>query len=177
MKVWTFLLLAPAAIALVGCNSSEEPASPGADTVAAPQPEMTGAAVASVAADGTALEKGVWTITEDAAGARALYADGASPPSVSVQCDSANRAFSLVLAAAATAPEAWRLDAGGEAARIDMMPMQDGSNTLTADLDQGLAIIDALGEQGQVFTLTSPAGQPRQFPTHPGIRRVIASCS
>ena len=96
---------------------------------------------------------------------------------LSLECTPAQKALRLFLYTGATGPETWRLDAGGEAARIDMVITNDQIPEIGAQLNQNLAIIRALGEQGQAFTLTSPQGQPRQFPTNPGIRRIIDSCS
>jgi|GEM_PF-1051131 len=178
MKIRFFLPLAPAVMALAACNSADDAAPATTENVTAPEPVMTPAAVATVASDGTALVPGEWTITEDANGAVASFGVPETDSSLTIACDPATRAVTLAFPSASTQPEAWRLDAGGEAARIDLT--SDAAPVLphlVAQVDQTLGIIYTLGEQGQVFTLTSPAGVRNQFPTHPGIRRVIASCS
>ncbi|QZH74194.1 MAG: hypothetical protein JY451_10655 [Erythrobacter sp.] len=140
-------------------------------------PVLTPAAVATAAPDGSALESGEWIVTEDANGARAMFGEPGTEPLLSLACSPSTRSLQLFLASGATTGEAWRLDAGGEAARIDMQPTDGQIPELVATVEQGLPIIQAMGVQGQVFTLTSPQGQPRQFPAHPGLRRVIDSCS
>ncbi len=164
-----------AVVALAACNASEEAGEEQA--ASAPEPVLTPAPTATAAPDGTALVDGTWNIGEDASGVRALYGPPNTEATLALTCDRGSHAMVITLASTAAAPEAWRLDAGGEAARIDMAPTGGELPQVSAQLDQGLAIIHALAEQGRVFRLTSPAGQPFQFPTHPGIRRVIDTCS
>ncbi len=170
-------LIAALPVLLVACNSSEEAADPAAEQVAAPAPVLTPAAVATAAPNGTALEAGEWSVTEDANGARAAFGPVGTQPTLALICTPATRTVQLFLASGTTTGEAWRLDAGGIAARIDMVPTNGEVPELYASVDQALPIIQAMGAEGQVFTLTSPQGQPRQFPAHPGISRVLASCT
>ena len=178
MKIRPLFLLTTAVMALAACNSSEEAAPAPLEAVAAPEPVLTPAAIATAAPDGTALVQGAWSITEDAAGAVARFGIPETDSQLIISCAPATRAVTLALQSGTLQPQAWRLDAGGEAARIDMASEAASVPPyLVAQVDQTLAIIVALGEQGQVFTLTSPTGDRNQFPTHPGIRRVIDSCS
>lgn len=178
MKSRDILIFAAASVLLTACNSSEETAAPAQEAVIEqPVPVLTPAPTATAAADGTALEAGIWTVTEDATQASAIFGVEGAAKTLSLSCDPSTRALDLELAAGTTDAQAWRLDAGGEAARIDMSPSTETYGNLFATVDQGLAIIAALGTQGATFTLTSPTGQRRQFPTHPGITRIIASCS
>ena len=136
---------------------------------------LTQAPTATAAADGSALVPGAWSVKEDAEGARAMFGEEEVDTTLSLFCDPDGQ-LTIGLESGAEA-ETWRLDAGGEAARIDMV--SDGSEVLpylVAELDPGLAIVSAMGETGEVFTLTSPGGEQLQFPTNPGIRRVIAAC-
>ncbi|AKQ41819.1 hypothetical protein CP97_06965 [Aurantiacibacter atlanticus] len=161
-------------VLLTGCDASEE-TEPVAKQPAAVQ---TPTPVATAAADGTSLAPGTWDITEDAYGAQAKFGVSPSQNSIIISCKSSVDALTISIRSDSVASEAWRLDAGGEAARIDLQT--DGNPDfpyMVAQIDQGLGIIHALGEQGQVFTLTSPQGERLQFPSHPGIRRVISACN
>ena len=82
--------------------------------------------------------------------------------------------MTMTVASSSQTPEAWRLDAGGEAARVDMAPVDGG---LSAEIDPGLAIFHAFSTPGEVVVLTNPTGERMQFPTHPGISRVLDACS
>ncbi|MDE1467948.1 hypothetical protein [Aurantiacibacter sp. D1-12] len=177
MRIPSVIAIVCGSAAIAACNSEPEMGDAEQATVEAPQPVMTPAAVASAAPDGTALVAGEWTVNEDATGVRAQYAVEGMQPSLIVTCDPAYNSVSISMASSAGAAEAWRLDAGGEAARIDMLPSGGVLPELTAQVDHGLAIIRALGDQGQVFMLTSPQRQSFQFPTHPGIRRVLDRCT
>ncbi|WP_271078287.1 hypothetical protein [Aurantiacibacter sp. MUD61] len=172
-----FCSITVCAILLAGCNSEPEMGGPERAVAEAPAPVLTPGAAATVAPDGTALVPGSWSINEDAMGVRAQYAAVGEQPAVTVTCDPTYDAVTLSVAATAGGPQAWRLDAGGEAARIDMLPSGGVLPELTAQVNQGLAIIQSLADQGGVFMLTSPQGQPSQFPTHPGIRRVLDRCN
>ena len=163
---------------LMACNqSADEPAAtPQQAEAAAPAPVLTTAPTPTAAPDGTALVAGVWAISEDGEGARALYAEEGLSPSLQLECPRGAFAVTLFVANGATEPQSWRLDAGGEAARIDLAPTTQPAQGLSAAVDQGLGIINALGAEGESFTVTSPDGQRLQFPTNPGIRRVIDAC-
>lgn len=165
-----------AAILLTACNSSDDETAAD-DAATQPEPVLTPAPTATAAADGTALVPGSWDVGEDASGVRAVFADAGMQPSLTMTCARGTGSVIITLASSAAGPEAWRLDAGGEAARIDFAPSGGDAQEIAAQVDQGLAIIHALGTPGAAFKLTSPDGQPFQFPAHPGIRRVIDSCS
>ena len=170
-------LMAGAACAmLAACSSEPEMGEAEQAVVDAPQPALTTSPMATSAPDGSALVQGEWNVNEDATGVRAQYGVAGMQPSLTVTCDPAYNAVTLSMASSVGTAEAWRLDAGGEAARIDMLPSGGVLPELTAQVDQGLAIINSLADQGQTFMLTSPQRQSFQFPTHPGIRRVIDRC-
>lgn len=171
--VWALL----GGIALLSACSDSEDAAPADDMAAQPEPVLTSAPTPTAAADGTALESGEWFIREDASGARALFGEPQTEASLVLECDPASGAVSLSLASDADSAEAWRLDAGGEAARIDMTPTGGELPQIAATIDHNLAIVQAMAEPGQSFSLTSPGGERRQYPAHPGIRRVIDSCN
>ena len=172
MKFRHCIILSLTAASLAACNDSE-------DVVAGPEgaqpaPVLTPAPTPTAAPDGTALVAGAWNISEDAEGARAVYGEGEGAPPLTLACDRMSGALTMTLASAAQAPEAWRLDAGGEAARIDLNPVEGG---LSAAIEPGLAIFHAFSTPGQAVVLTSPSGERIQFPTHPGISRVVEACS
>lgn len=173
----TIPILAATAL-LAACNSaSEEPSSePQQAEAAQPVPVLTPAPTPTAAADGTALVEGAWTVAEGIDGARAYYAEDGLSPVLQFSCPRGEFAVSMFIASSGLEPEAWRLDAGGEAARIDMLPTTQPAQGQSAAVDQGLSIINALAVQGQTFTMTAPGGQRLQFPTHPGISRVLDAC-
>lgn len=177
--VETKLLFALAACAtLAACNSgTDEPSTEPQQAVAAqPTPVLTTAPTPTAAPDGTALVAGTWTVTEDALAAKAYFAEEGLSPSLELSCPRGAVAVTMFVASAATEPQSWRLDAGGEAARIDMAPTTQPAPGLAASVDQSLGIITALAATGQTFMLTSPGGQRLQFPTHPGVIRIIDAC-
>lgn len=172
MTLRSLIVLGLCAASLSACNNSDDAVSQ--DEVAAPAPVLTPAPQATVAADGTALETGTWIVTEDATGARAAFGEAGQPSKLAINCETISGTVTLDIAGASQTPEAWRIDAGGEAARLDMSPVEGG---LTAAIEQSLAIFHAFSETGGVFVLTNPMGARMQFPTHPGISRVLDACS
>lgn len=164
-----------AAVALAACNSREDVKE--AEEVAQPEPVLTSAPQATAAPDGTALMPGSWTVNENAQGGVAMFGEANTEPSLSIDCQAASGTVTLALSIEASEPQAWRLDAGGEAARIDMAPVQGPMPVLAAEIEPSLAIFHAFGNAGEVVTLTAPSGERMQFPTHPGISRVLYACS
>ena len=172
MKFRHCVILSLTAALLAACNDSEEEVA--GPEAARPAPIITPAPTPTAAPDGTALVAGAWNVSEDAGGARAVYGEAGAAAALTLACDRMGGELTMELASAAQAPEAWRLDAGGEAARIDMNPVDGG---LSAAIAPGLAIFHAFSTPGQVVVLTSPSGERMQFPTHPGISRVVEACS
>lgn len=174
MQFRSILALAAGPALLAACSDSDtvEPA----DDAATPAPVLTSTPAPTAAPDGTAIVAGSWTINEDAIGARGSYGQENAEPTLSLTCNSATKMLGMIIASTASEEQAWRLDAGGEAARIDMAPAGEGVPEMVAWLDQNLAIVNALGEQDAAFMLTAPDGAQYQFPTHPGLRRVIEAC-
>lgn len=175
MRLRPVVFLGLATALLAACNDSDDAAP--ADEMTAPAPVLIPAPQATAAPDGTALVAGSWDVNESAQGARAQYGDGISQPVLGIHCDAQTGALSLALASPPNGEEAWRLDAGGEAARLDMSPTTDGSNAIMAEIEGSLAIFHAFSTVGEIVTLTSPDGEKMQFPTHPGISRVLDACS
>lgn len=172
MKPRHLLALGITAALLAACNNTEDAAP--ADEVAAPEPVLTQAPTPTAAPDGSALVAGSWNVNENPEGGRAVFAEDGMEPKISINCRAIDGTVTLDIASASQTPETWRLDAGGEAARVDMAPAENG---LSAEIEPGLAIFHAFAATGGVVALTSPAGERMQFPTHPGISRVLDACS
>lgn len=165
------MILGLGAAVLTACNNADDTTE---DEVAAPPPVLTPAPTPTAAPDGTALVAGGWTVGEHAQGARAVYGEEGGAPKLTISCDRLSGVVTMDMASSAGAPEPWRLDAGGEAARIDMAP---GGAGLVAEIEPSLAIFHAFSVPGNVIVLTSPAGEPMQYGTHPGITRVLEACT
>jgi hypothetical protein len=166
-------LLACATVLLAACNSAEDSAD---EAVTAPTPELTVAAVPTAAPDGTALVPGAWAVTEDASGASATFGEPGGAPAMTIACNTKTRAVTLTRVGAATAPEAYVLEAGGQAARLDMVPSADGAG-MSAAIEPALPIFAAFSDPASAIALTSPAGEKLQYPSNAGIRRVLDACS
>ena len=164
------------AASLVACNDSEDvTAEPEATQ---PEPVLTPAPVATAAPDGSALVEGGWSVNENPTGGAAFFGQPETDATLAIECDRLSGAVTLAIASDATEPQAWRIDAGGEAARIDMAPRDSAMLPyLEAEIEGDLAIFHAFSSPGEVVVLTSPDGERMQFPTHPGISRVLDACS
>ena len=167
--------LALAGALVTACNSSEDAEM--AEDAAQPKPVLTQAPQPTTAPDGTALMTGGWRVNENAQGGTAMFGGEATEPDLTIDCEASTGTVTLRMARTADGPEAWRIDAGGEAARIDMTPKGGELPQITAEIDGGLAIFHAFSATGGIVSLTSPEGETMQFPTHPGISRVLDACS
>ena len=166
-------LLACSAALLSACNSAEDSAE---EIAAPPSATLTTAAVPTAAPDGTALVAGLWTVSEDAAGASASFGEPGAAPALVLACNTQNRAVTLTRIGAGTAPAAFVVEAGGQAARLDMVPNADGS-AMTAAIEPTLPIFAAFSAADTAIAITSPAGEKLQYPTNAGIVRVLEACS
>lgn len=168
----SLLILGAASGLLAACNSPEEDVTEAA--AQAPEPVLTQAPLATQAPDGTTVATGSWEVNEAASGAQAVFTGDDGSELLGIRCDVASGAVTMNIAAADGVPTSYRIDAGGEAARVDLVPANGG---LVAEIEPSLAIFYAFAQDGQVFALTSPAGMKTQYPTHPGIDRVLSACS
>ena len=166
-------LIACAAALLASCNSAED--SPD-EAATPPAPALTTAAVPTASPDGTALVPGTWSVGEDAAGATATFGEAGAAPALVLACNTQTRAVTLTRAGAGTAPTAFVLEAGGQAARLDMVPTADGTAMMAA-IEPALPIFAAFSAADTAISLTSPAGEKLQYPTNSGIDRVLDACS
>ncbi len=170
----SLILLGSAASLLAACNSAQDAEDVAQESIEAPVPELTPAPLATQAADGTAVALGTWDVSEAASGAQAVFNSEDGTELLAIRCDRLSGSVTMSFAADDGVPVSYRLDAGGEAARVDMIPAGGG---LAAEIEPGLAIFHAFGETGQTVSLTSPEGNIVQYPTHPGISRVLYACS
>jgi hypothetical protein len=175
MTLRPVVFLGLASALLAACNNSDDAAPE--QEVAAPAPVLTPAPRATAAPDGTALQASSWNVNESAEGGSATFGEAATEPRLAINCQAATGTLTLSMAGTADGPQAWRLDAGGEAARIDMAPTDGELAQMTAEIEGSLAIFHAFSTVGEIVTLTSPEGERMQFPTHPGISRVLDACS
>jgi len=166
-------LLACATALLAACNSAEDSAD---EAATPPAPVLTTAAVPTAAPDGTALVPGAWAVSEDAAGAIAAFADAGAAPAMTIACNTQTRAVTLTRTGAGAGPAAYVLEAGGQAARLDMVPTADGAG-MTAAIEPALPIFAAFADPATAIAITSPAGEKLQYPANVGIRRVLDACS
>lgn len=166
-------LLACAAMLTSACNSADD--EPAAESPV-PTPTLTSSPVPTAAPDGTAIVPGKWDVSEDATSTRAVYAEEGGAPSLTMMCDNATKVATLTIAGPAPGPQAFVLEAGGNAARLDMLPAANGEEAMSAAIEPGLPIFAAFSQADTVIALTPPGGQKMQFPTNGGIDRVIAAC-
>ncbi len=176
MKFRHAFTLALVAASLAACNDSEDVSEdPAANQ---PEPVLTSAPTPTAAPDGTALVTGSWDVNENPQGGAAYFGEPETDATLAIECDRLSGTVTLAIASDATEPQAWRIDAGGEAARIDMVPRDSAMLPyLEAEIEGDLAIFHAFATPGEVVVLTSPDGERMQFPTHPGISRVLDACS
>jgi len=163
--------VALAAGLLSACNSSQDA---NEAEVEAPEPVLTQAPLATQAPDGTAVAVGAWQVNEAASGAQAVFEDEAGAELLAIRCDVMSGAVTMSFAASDGVPTSYRIDAGGEAGRIDVIPANGG---MAAEIEPSLSIFRAFSVGGQTVALTSPAGMKTQYPTHSGIGRVLDACS
>ena len=164
-----------AGIALTACGDAPEEE---AEAIAAaePAPVLTPAPTPTAQGNAPVAMPGAWTVNQNPTGGFAMFGQEGSDPSLSIDCDTATRAVTLSMSREASGPEAWRVDAGGQAARIDMAPVDGPFPLVAAQINPSLPIFDGFGEQGRSMLLTSPEGTVLQFPTDPGIRQIFAAC-
>lgn len=177
MLIRPMLLLASATALLAACDSAETPEEEVAER---PPVEFTPAPTATAAPDGTALASGTWDVNEDARGARAVFGEaetgGETGTELMIACDAATREVTLVRMDPATGPASYAIEAGGEIARLDMVPVEEGSGAMMAEIDPTLAVFANFSAPGQIFSFTNEDGMKVQYPTHPGISRVLYAC-
>ena len=156
-------------LVLAACGDS------GSGDTAPPQPELTQNAAPTVAADGGALTVGEWTIGEDAAGAHAMFGEANSEPRLVFACDSATHVLSM--SRAGSEAGAYVVEAGGQAARVDMATAGAEMPEVSAAIAPGAPVFAAATDPANTLSITSPGGDTIRMPGAPGLRRVLEACS
>ncbi len=176
MQLRTFLSLSCAAAMLAACNSSDEPAAE--EVAAAPTPQLTSTPTPTVADDGSPLTPGQWNVNESASGASASFGVAGEDAKLVISCDRESNTLAMVLAGEADGLQSYVLEAGGTAARLDMMPDGDlNLPSLSAEIAPDAPVFGGFVQPGGVIEITSPQGATMRVPTSTAIRRVFEACA
>ena len=138
---------------------------------------LTSTPTPTVAPDGSPLALGVWNITEDATGAIASFGPEGGDALMLVACDRASKALSLAVSNATPGNQSFAVEAGGTAARVDMiadgntaLPRQVAQIAIDAPVFGGFVVPDG------VIEISQPGGAVLRVPAAVGIRRVFEAC-
>lgn len=175
MHMRSFFALACTAGLLAACNSADEPVAD--DSAAAPIPVLTSTPTPTVAPDGSPLALGAWNITEDASGASASFGPQGGESLMLVTCDRASKTLSLAVSNATPGNQSFAVEAGGTAARVDMVA--DGNTALPRQVAQiaiDAPVFGGFVVPGGVIEISQPGGAVLRVPAAVGIRRVFESC-
>lgn len=176
MQIRSLLALATAASLLAGCNSADD-AVPADAPVDEPTPVLTSTPTPTVAPDGSPLALGSWTIAENGTGASAGFGPADTPPLLLIACDAASKTLTLSLSNATPGNQSFALEAGGTAARLDMIA--DGNATAprqTASIALDAPVFGGFVVPGGVIEISQPGGSTLRVPAAAGIRRVFEAC-
>jgi len=177
MSFRSLLSLSCAAAMLAACSSSDEPAAE-EEAAAAPTPQLTSTPTPIVADDGSPLTPGSWTVNESASGASASFGEQGKDAQIVITCARDTKVMAMTLAGNGEGTQAYVLEAGGTAARLDMMP--DGDlylPSMTAEIALDAPMFGGFVQPGGVIEITSPQGATMRLPTSTAIRRVFEACS
>lgn len=175
MQIRTILMLGAAGALLAACNSAEDNAEEAAPP---PVPQLTSTPTPTVDAAGAPLAAGSWSIGESAEGATASFGQPGENPRIAIACNTASRQLSLLLAGDAGGPQAYMVEAGGTAARLDMAPDADAAQpTMRADIAANAPVFGGFVMPGETIAITSPTGEVLRLPASSGIRRVFEACA
>ncbi|GAA0275874.1 hypothetical protein GCM10009127_15640 [Alteraurantiacibacter aestuarii] len=159
---------------LAACSSGEDVSE---EEVQAPEPVLTSTPVATAAPDGSPLAEGQWTISEDANGASASFGPAGSDALVVIACTTASRALSMTVAGSSDGTQPYVIEAGGTAARLDMVSTGGTLPMMRADIARDAPVFGGFVMPGQAVSITAPDGSILRLPTAPGIRRVFEACA
>ncbi len=162
---------------LAACNSSEEVAQAEQAEAPRPVPVLTPSPTPTAAPDGTPLALGEWHITEDGTGSSAAFGQPNEPALLAITCDAATNNMSLIISGNAPGMQSYVVEAGSEAARLDLSPTGGAIPTLKAGIAINAPVFAGFTQPGNVISLTSPEGQTLRIPAAGGIYRVFADCS
>lgn len=176
MQFRTLLSLSCAAAMLAACSSSDEPAAE--EVVEAPTPQLTSTPTPTVADDGSPMTPGQWSVNESASGASASYGAAGQDAQLVISCNRADKVLAMTVAGQANGAQSYILEAGGTAARLDMMPDGDlNLPSLSAEIARDAPIFGGFVLPGGVIEITSPQGATMRLPTSTAIRRVFEACA
>ena len=177
MQFRSAVTLAFAAGLAVGCSSPEETGDAEAPEPVATQSPTPTPTTTNTPTDGQPLAEGEWFIEESASGASAAFGPPQTEAVLLIRCDKPTRTLTLTRAGDAEQAQTYTIEAGGQAATLDMEPVGGPLPTLEAEIDPGASVFSGFTEAGGVITMTSPDGEALRVPTAPGISRVFEACS
>ncbi len=177
MQFRPVLTLACATGLLAACSSADD-AEQDTASEAAPAPVLTSTPVPAAAADGTPLAAGVWAISEDGSGASAAFGLPQSDALLVIACETATRQLTMSLESDLPGAQSFVIEAGGAAARLDMMSdTNDALPYQAADIARDAPVFGGFVQPNGVISITYPGGNVLRVPTAPGIRRVFEACA
>lgn len=173
MQFRTAFTLALAAGLASACSSEPE----GSDEAAVPEPVMTQNPVPTAAPDGSPLTPGTWNITENAEETTAMFGEEATEADLVLTCNRASGAVTLTLASGNTGADTYIIEAGGQAASLDMQPTGGELPQMTAEIEPTASVFQGFMQENGVITINSADGsQALRVPSASGIYRVFAAC-
>lgn len=176
MEFRTLLALSGAVTMLAACSSADEPAAE--EAAATPTPQLTSTPTPVVADDGSPLTPGAWSINESASGASASFGLPGENAQVVITCNRADSTMAMVVAGSGEGMQSYILEAGGTAARLDMMPDGDlDLPSMSAEIARDAPVFGGFVMPGGVIEITSPRGAVLRLPGSSGIRRVFEACA
>ncbi|TIX50473.1 hypothetical protein [Alteraurantiacibacter aquimixticola] len=167
--------LACAAALLSACSSADEPAEEAAPET--PAPVLTNSPTPIAAPDGSPLAPGSWSINESASGASATFGQADTDPLVNITCNRESNGLTLSINTPKLGSQAWVIEAGGTAARLDTMSNGEVVPYQVAAIALDAPVFGGFVQPGGTIEMTGPAGEVIRLPTAPGIRRVFEACA
>lgn len=173
MQFRTAFTLALAAGLASSCSSEPE----GAEEAAVPEPVLTQSPVPTAAPDGSPLTPGSWNISENAEGTTAMFGEQATEADLSLTCNRASGAVTLTLASSNAEADTYIIEAGGQAASLDMQSTGGELPQMTAEIEPAAPVFQGFTQENGVITISSADGSDvLRVPSAYGIYRVFAAC-
>lgn len=177
MSFRSLLTLSCAAAMLAACSSSDDTAGE-EQVVEVPTPQLTSTPTPVVADDGSPLTPGSWNVNESANGASASFGMQGQDAQLVITCARDTKVMALTLAGNAQGAQAYVLEAGGTAARLDMVPDGDlNLPSMTAEIAPDAPVFGGFVQPGGVIEISSPQSGTLRLPTSSAIRRVFEACA
>ncbi len=176
MSFRSLLSLSCAAAMLAACSNVEPT---GEEKVAeVPTAQLTSTPTPVVADDGSPLTPGNWRVNESANGASASFGMQGQDAQLVITCARDTRVMALTLAGDVQGPLAYVLEAGGTAARLDMVPDGDlNLPSMTAEIAPDAPVFGGFVQPGGVIEISSTQSGTLRLPTSSAIRRVFEACA